>query len=108
MASIPRPPPRYPARPEQQPEHHPDPPPTQPPDYPPPEPEQEPEPEEKVLEHAEAKQLFLAGHRLKKKGDPPEKWFCASRLHGLLVVCHPMDEEFETVFEGQELVLLPD
>jgi hypothetical protein len=65
----------------------------------------QPPPEEKVLEKEEAMQLFRAGHRLKKAGDPPEKWFSASRIHGVLVLCYPVDEEIEKGIAEQDLVL---
>jgi hypothetical protein len=64
--------------------------------------------EEKVLEKEEALQLFRAGHRLKKKGDPPEKWLAATRIGGHLVICYPVDEEIEKTVLGQQLVLVPD
>lgn len=72
---------------------------------PPDDPNAKPAPEEKVIDKAEAAALFRAGHRLKKKGDPPEKWFSASRLHNTLVICYPVDEEVEKTVLEQELVL---
>jgi hypothetical protein len=77
----------------------------QPDQQPRPEPPEEKKPEEKVLEKEQAMQLFRAGHRLKIKGDPQEKWFSASRLHGALVICYPVDEEIEKTISEQELVL---
>jgi|HubBroStandDraft_6_1064221.scaffolds.fasta_scaffold15710_1 hypothetical protein len=68
----------------------------------------QPPPEEKVVDPAEAGQLFRAGHRLKRKGDPPDKWFAAFRLHNTLVICYPMDEEIEKNVLDQELVLADD
>jgi hypothetical protein len=70
--------------------------------------ETEKPPEEKVLEKEEVLQLFRAGHRLKKKGDPPEKWLAATRIGGHLVICYPVDEEIEKTVLGQQLVLVPD
>jgi hypothetical protein len=66
------------------------------------------EPEEKVIAPEEAMALFRAGHRLKKKGDPPERWFAASRLHNVMVVCSPLTEEIEKQIEQDELVLVAD
>jgi hypothetical protein len=97
------------ARPE--PERHPAQPPAarpgvpQPDQQPQPDVEAEAPPEEKVLEKEEAKMLFRAGHRLKKAGDPAEKWFAASRIHGVLVLCYPVDEEIEKGVLDQDLVL---
>jgi hypothetical protein len=71
-------------------------------------PDAKPPAEEKVLEKEEALQLFRAGHRLKKKGDPPEKWLAATRIGGHLVICYPVDEEIEKTVLGQQLVLVPD
>jgi hypothetical protein len=72
-------------------------------------PEAEPEaPPEKILEKDEALALFRAGHRLKKAGDPPNKWIAASRIHGVMVLCYPMDEEIEKGIMEQELVLADD
>src|SRR5580698_2891039 len=61
-------------------------------------------PPEKILEKDEALALFRAGHRLKKAGDPPNKWIAASRIHGVMVLCYPMDEEIEKGIMDQELV----
>lgn len=69
-----------------------------PPTEPPPEPERE-------VAQAEALQLFRAGHKLKKAGDPPERWFAASRLFGQLVLCVPVDEAVEKMIAGEQLVL---
>ena len=77
----------------------------QPDQQPRPEPPEEKKPEEKVLDKEQAMQLFRAGHRLKIKGDPSEKWFSASRLHNVLVICYPVDEEIEKSISEQELVL---
>jgi hypothetical protein len=98
---TPKPPERHPAEPpparpgvaqrDQQP--HPD------------DPNAKPPPEEKPVPKEEALQLFRAGHRLRIKGNPPEKWFAAFRLHNQLVICYPVDEEVEKSLEGQELVL---
>ena len=102
--------PRHPAG------HHPEPPhhPAQPPEAKPGVPQQdlqpklegeaEKPPEEKVLEKDDAMQLFHAGHRLKVKGDPPEKWFAASRIANQLVICKPVDEEIEKFVMEHELV----
>jgi hypothetical protein len=72
--------------------------------------EVEPEkpPEEKVLSKEDAMALFRGGHKLKKKGDPPEKWFAASRAHGVLAISRPVDEEVEKAINEQDLVLVPD
>lgn len=77
----------------------------QPDQQPQPEVEEEAPPEEKILEKEEAMQLFRAGHRLKKAGDPVEKWFAASRIHGVMVLCYPVDEEIEKGISEQDLVL---
>jgi hypothetical protein len=69
---------------------------------------EEKKPEEKVLSKEEAKSLFQGGHRLKKKGDPPDKWIAATRLHNQLCLARPLDEEMEKTVLGQELVLLTD
>jgi hypothetical protein len=71
-------------------------------------PADQPPPEEKVVDPAEAGQLFRAGHRLKRKGDPPDKWFAAFRLHNTLVICYPMDDEIEKQLLEQDLVLADD
>jgi hypothetical protein len=68
----------------------------------------EEKPEEKVLSKEEAKLLFQAGHRLKKKGDPPDKWIAATRLHNQVCLARPLDEELEKTVLGQELVLLAE
>lgn len=80
-----------------------------------PEPDQQPkpeteakEPEEKTVAKEEAMQLFRAGHKLKKKGDPSEKWFAAVRLHGQLCLAQPLDEELEKKVVDEELVLVAD
>jgi hypothetical protein len=65
-------------------------------------------PEEKVLSKEEAKSLFQGGHRLKKKGDSPDKWIAATRLHNQVCLARPLDEELEKTVLGQELVLLAD
>jgi hypothetical protein len=78
------------------------------PDQQPQRPEEEKEkPEEKVLDKEEAKQLFFAGHRLKRHGDPAEKWIGAARVHGTMCICRPLDETAERDLE-QQLVLVTD
>jgi hypothetical protein len=69
---------------------------------------EEKKPEEKVVDKDEVKNLFQAGHRLKKKGDPPDKWIAATRLHNTLCLAQPLDEELEKKVLGQELVLVAD
>jgi hypothetical protein len=66
------------------------------------------EPEEKVLSKEEAKQLFLAGHRLRKKGDPPEKWIAAARVHNIMCLCRPLDPDLEKAELESEVVLVAD
>jgi hypothetical protein len=68
-------------------------------------PNAKPPPEERAVAPEEALQLFRAGHRLKKRGDPPDKWFAAFRLHNTLVICYPVDEEIEKHVLDQDLVL---
>ncbi len=53
----------------------------------------------------EALSLFRAGHKLRKAGDPPEKWFQASRIGGILVLCVPVDQDVEEAVLDQDLVL---
>lgn len=65
-------------------------------------------PEEKVLSKDEARALFEGGHRLKKKGDPNEKWLAATRLHGQLCLAQPVTEELEKSVLEAQLVLIPD
>ena len=72
-----------------------------------PQPEEEPKPEREVAPE-EALQLFRAGHKLKRAGDPPEKWFAASRLFNTLVLCVPVDETIEKQIAGEQLVLAED
>jgi hypothetical protein len=67
-----------------------------------------PPPEERAVDPAEAAQLFRAGHRLRRRGDPPDKWFAAFRLHNTLVICYPVDEEIEKSVLDQDLVLADD
>ena len=72
---------------------------------------QEPEPEkveERAVAPEEAAQLFRSGHRLKRRGDPPDKWFAAFRLHNTLVICYPIDDETEKHVLDQDLVLADD
>jgi hypothetical protein len=52
-------------------------------------------------------QLFHAGHRLKRKGDPDDKWIGAARIHGTMCVCKPLDESAEKELE-HDLVLVND
>jgi hypothetical protein len=66
------------------------------------------QPEEKVLSKEEAKQLFLAGHRLRKKGDPPEKWIAAARVHNIMCLCRPLDPDLEKAELESEVVLVAD
>jgi hypothetical protein len=73
-----------------------------------PQPEPEPEKEERAVNPAEAGALFRAGHRLKRRGDPPDKWFAAFRLHNTLVICYPIDDEIEKQVLDQDLVLADD
>ena len=115
MATTPQRPPSPPPPPQHtEPPRHPAEPPAvkpgvpQPDQQPQPEPKDKKPPEEKVLSPEEAKQLFHAGHRLKKKGDPPGKWIAASRIAGKLVLCVPVDEEVEKNVLGQQLVLVAD
>ena len=107
-----QPPKKEPEPPKKEPERHP----AQPPEAEPgvaqrdrqPQPDDphaKPPPEEKVVNKDEAVQLFRSGHKLKKKGDPPEKWFMASRINNVLVLCVPVDEEIEKGVLDQELVL---
>jgi hypothetical protein len=72
-----------------------------------PQPEEEAPPERTVAPE-EAAQLFRAGHRLKKRGDPPENWFAAFRLHNTLVICYPVTEDIEKQVLEQDLVLADD
>ena len=67
-----------------------------------------PAPEEKVLGKEDAMALFRAGHKLKVKGDPPTKWFAATRAHGVLAISRPVDEDVEKAINSQDLVLVPD
>ncbi len=53
----------------------------------------------------EALSIFRAGHKLRKAGDPPEKWFQASRIGGILVLCVPVDQDVEEAVLDQDLVL---
>lgn len=53
----------------------------------------------------EALSLFRSGHKLRKAGDPPEKWFQASRIGGILVLCVPVDQDVEEAVLDQDLVL---
>lgn len=69
---------------------------------------EEKKPEEKVVAKEEVRALFEAGTKLKKKGDPPEKWIAATRLHNTLCLAQPLDEEMEKKVLGQELVIVPD
>jgi hypothetical protein len=116
MAQSPQRPATRPAQPSrQEPPRHPAQPPPARPGVPqrdlqpqPDDPDAKPPPEEKVVDPAEAAQLFRSGHRLKRKGDPPDKWFAAFRLHNQLVICYPMDDEIEKSVLEQDLVLADD
>lgn len=68
-------------------------------------PNAKPPPEERTVTKEEAGSLFRAGHRLKVRGDPPEKWFAAFRMQNTLVICYPIDEEIEKQVLEQDLVL---
>jgi hypothetical protein len=70
--------------------------------------EPEKPPEETVLGKEDAMNLFRGGHKLKKKGDPLTKWFAATKAHGVLVICRPVDEDVEKELNGQDLVFIPD
>jgi hypothetical protein len=71
-------------------------------------PDAKPPPEERAVDPNEALQLFRSGHRLKKRGDPPENWFAAFRLHNTLVICYPVTEDIEKQVLEQDLVLADD
>lgn len=71
-------------------------------------PNAKPPPEEKSVDPNEAASLFRAGHRLKRRGDPPEQWFSAFRLHNQLVICYPMTDDIEKQVLDQDLVLADD
>ncbi len=70
-----------------------------------PPPTEPPPPPDVPVSKDEAVQLFRSGHKLRKAGDPPEKWFQASRIAGVLVLCIPVDADVEESVLGQDLVL---
>lgn len=69
---------------------------------------EEKKPEEKVVSKEEVRSLFESGHRLKKKGDPDNKWIAAVRISNTLCLAQPLDDELEKKVLGAELVLVTD
>jgi hypothetical protein len=62
-------------------------------------------PEPEALKPEDAKALLHAGHKLRKKGDPPEKWIAFVRVGGKLAKATPLDEEEEEKLAKEQLVL---
>lgn len=74
--------------------------------------DQQPQPDDpnappppKPVAKEEAASLFHAGHKLRKKGDPPEKWFAMVRIANQPCLVTPLDDETEKAALDADLVL---
>lgn len=65
-------------------------------------------PEEKALSKEDAELIFESGGKLKKKGDPDDKWFAVGRVRNQLAVCYPLTDELKKKLLEMELVSVPD
>lgn len=62
--------------------------------------------EPEALPKEQALALLKAGHRLRKKGDDPDKWVAICRHRGDLVIAYPLTEEAEEELGHEQLVLI--
>ena len=58
-----------------------------------------------MLSKEDARTHLHAGTKLRKKGDPPEKWLCGTRTRNQLMVSYPLTKELEDEILSGSLVV---